>query len=55
MYGTDKQISEMLCIGRRTLWRWVQNGDFPQPKRLSPGTTRWLMSEVEAWIKAKGA
>jgi len=35
------------------LWRWVRNGTFPQPHRLSNKVTAWLIADVRAWIESK--
>lgn len=36
-------------ISVATLWRWVAQGKFPAPVRLSPGVTAWASDAVEAW------
>jgi prophage regulatory protein len=45
----DHEIAERYGVSRITPWVWARNGDFPQPIKLSPGTTRWRLSEVEAY------
>ena len=42
-------VSGLLQIGRRTLWRWVADGRFPPPMKVN-GRTRWLRSRVEAYL-----
>jgi prophage regulatory protein len=46
---TDKLTASRYGISRPTLWRWVGNGNFPAPIKLSAGCTRWLLSDLEAW------
>jgi len=53
-YLTDKQIAERYNVGRTTCWRWVQEQNFPKPIKLSPGTTRWKLSDIEKWEADKG-
>ncbi|TKW67168.1 MAG: AlpA family phage regulatory protein [Paracoccus denitrificans] len=31
----------------------ARKADFPQPVKLTPGCTRWKLSEIEAWEAAK--
>ena len=44
-------------VCKATLWRWVQQGKFPAPIKLSVtrtgrgGVTAWRASDVEAWLK----
>lgn len=52
-YLTDKQVAERYNVGRATAWRWVQDGDFPKPIKLSPGCTRWKLSDIEKWEAGK--
>ncbi|MDF1820715.1 MAG: AlpA family transcriptional regulator [Alcanivoracaceae bacterium] len=45
-----KQIKERYNIGSLTsVWRMTQAGHLPRPYKLSPGCTRWKLSEIEAW------
>lgn len=33
-----------------TIYRWTKNNpNFPKPRKLSNGCTRWLLSEIIAW------
>jgi predicted DNA-binding transcriptional regulator AlpA len=42
----------MLPVSPATIWRWVKQGLFVQPYKLSPGVTVWNVDEVEAWLEA---
>ncbi len=48
-YLSDKQTSARYEVSRATLWRWVRDGQFPSPVKLSPGCTRWKLADLEAW------
>lgn len=37
-----------------TIWRWVKRGEFPQPVRLTGGTTAWPADVVEQWEASRG-
>lgn len=52
-YQTVKQIAKRYGNHAATIWRWVKNGQFPQPVKLSPGCTRWRLSDVQAWEASK--
>lgn len=53
-YLSDKQVAARFGVARATPWRWVERGTFPAPIKLTPGCTRWRLSDVEAWEMAKG-
>lgn len=48
-YVSDRDLAERYSKARGTIWRWPQTIGFPNPIKLSPGCTRWRMSEVIAW------
>jgi predicted DNA-binding transcriptional regulator AlpA len=56
-YITDRQLAARYNVHHLTPRRWVrEDASFPRPVRLSPGCTRWKLSEIEAWeaLKAEG-
>lgn len=49
-YFSDKQVAARYAVDRAAIWRWCKADlDFPAPVKLTPGTTRWRLSELEAW------
>lgn len=38
-------------IKRSTIYRRIAAETFPAPLSLGPGTVRWRLSDVEAWIE----
>jgi predicted DNA-binding transcriptional regulator AlpA len=48
---SSRTQTPLIDISLSTWWRWVAAGRAPQPKRLSPGTTVWDLSEVLDFIK----
>ena len=49
---------EILGVSRGTLRKWVADGVFPRPIKLSPhrtGRVGWLRSTVEAWLRSRPA
>lgn len=56
MYLSDRQLSERFGVSRTTPWRWAKTDPtFPKPITLSPGCTRWRLTEIEAWEAQKAA
>lgn len=37
-------------VARRTWYRYVENGDVPQPVRFG-GSVKWRREEIDEWIK----
>lgn len=53
-YLSDVQIAARYGVHRTTPWGWVKTDPhFPKPLKLSPGCTRWKLSEVEAWEETR--
>lgn len=55
-YLSDVQFSAR--YGNHKSWPWRRaklDRDFPKPIRLSPGCTRWRLSDIEAWEHRKSA
>lgn len=51
---SDTQIAQRYGVSRQTVWRWAStDGTFPTPIKLSPGCTRWNLTDLENWEAAK--
>lgn len=48
LYATDRQIAERYHVSRASVWRWVEHGRIPPPKKLTPGCSRWVLADVIA-------
>ncbi|QJD72064.1 AlpA family transcriptional regulator [Marinobacterium sp. LSUCC0821] len=48
-YLADHQVANRYSVSRATIWRWVQSNRFIKPVKLSPGCTRWRLSDIEVW------
>ena len=46
--GLCKQIG----VSRSTIYRWINEGTFPSPVRISPGAVRWRSEDVEQWMNS---
>lgn len=51
-----KEAAQKLGVSRQSLWRWCRdNPDFPKPVKLAPGTTAFMESELEEFIRSRQA
>ncbi len=49
-YLTVRDVAQRFAISVQTVWRWAkERPEFPTPVELSPGTTRWRMSDLIAF------
>ena len=46
-------VPHMIPVSPATLWRWVREGAFPKPVRLSSRITAWRAEDVDRWIKSR--
>ncbi len=47
---SDHEVARRFEVSRATVWRWhASNEFFPQSIQISPGTTRWALSELMAF------
>ena len=47
---TLRDVIHRTGIGRSTIYRRVEAGDFPRPYELTEGRVAWKESEIEAWM-----
>lgn len=51
---SDHQVAMRFGVTRAAIWRWVAgNPEFPKPIKLSPGTTRWKLSNLVSFEAQK--
>jgi predicted DNA-binding transcriptional regulator AlpA len=50
-----RELAERLTLDRTTLWRMVQNKQFPPPIRLTKSRIGWRWSTVLAWLAQREA
>lgn len=56
-YLSIKEVAQRYRVSASTPWRWANDPatGFPKPVSLSPGCTRWRLSDLEAWEAARSA
>lgn len=47
---TAKEVQKRTGLSRTTIYRYVRNGTFPEPRKLSAGAIRWNSSVIESYI-----
>ena len=53
-YLSVREVCRRYEVSPATIWRWVKTDPaFPDPVRLSPGTTRWPLSALERFELAR--
>lgn len=48
---TARDVSHLLKVSRRTIWRWVAQGRLPDPIRYSRTCVRWKASVLRAYLE----
>ena len=46
---TRREVEAEVGLSRSTIYRMIEAGTFPPPRRISAGTVRWPRSEIEKW------
>ena len=47
------EVLELTGLGRTTLYRLREDGDFPEGLKLSPKTVAWKLADIEEWINSR--
>lgn len=48
-----KALCRQLGTTYPTIFRWMQDGKFPEPIKLSDGSLAWYESEVLEWLQSR--
>ena len=46
------EVCELVGVCRSTVYRWVSEGSFPKPVRISDRAVRWNIDDIETWRNA---
>jgi prophage regulatory protein len=49
-YLRRKDVEEMTGLSRSSIYRLMDQGDFPRPHRVTQRAVRWLESDVRHWM-----
>ena len=53
---SEREVIAMLGVARSTLRRWMADGTFPRPIKLSAGPrgrVAWRQSTIEHWVASR--
>jgi prophage regulatory protein len=45
----EKEVLEIVKVGRSTLWRMVQAGKFPKPVHVATNRRTWFLDQIIEW------
>ncbi len=48
---TRREVSKVTTLSRTTLWRYVDEKRFPEPRRIPGGPLVWRVGDVLRWIE----
>ncbi len=48
-YLSLKEVLAMVKVGSSTLYRWMDEGDFPRPRQLGERCVRWTVADIKVW------
>ena len=46
-------VLERVGLSKSTLWRLINDEEFPEPIKLGPRASGWIEEEVDAWISSR--
>jgi predicted DNA-binding transcriptional regulator AlpA len=47
------EIRSSYKVSKTTFWRWLRDGQFPQPRKVG-GIDFWDAAEVDDWFRKQG-
>ena len=49
----ESDVTARLKVHRSTLWRWVKEGAFPQPRDMGGGARHWHVDDIAEWERER--
>jgi prophage regulatory protein len=46
-----RAVMQMTSLGSSTIYRKIDKGEFPKPRKLGDNCVRWRLSDVQHWIE----
>ena len=46
-------VTEVTCLGKSTIYRMMNSGQFPRPLVPGPGSVRWRTSAIVQWVDGR--
>ena len=48
-----REVEKITGMSRSSIYRLMQEGEFPRPVGVGPRAVRWKVSDIEAWIESR--
>ncbi len=48
-----RNVEEITGLSRSSIYRLMQEGEFPRPVRVGPTAVRWRESDITAWLESR--
>ena len=48
-----RQVEEITGLSRSSIYRLMQDGEFPRPVKVGPAAVRWRASGITAWLESR--
>ena len=48
-----REVEEITGLGRSSIYRLMQEGEFPQRVLVGPNAVRWKASDIAAWVESR--
>lgn len=48
-----REVERITGMSRSSIYRLMQEGEFPRPVRIGPAAVRWRLSDIMAWIESR--
>lgn len=49
------QVTQLTALSTSSIYRFIREGRFPKPIKLSERASAWRLEDIEAWIAARVA
>jgi len=53
LYYRINELSEILSMGKSTIWGLIKEGKFPESIKISEGVTVWNRDDILQWVEAQ--
>ena len=48
-----RQVEKITGLSRSSIYRLMQDGEFPRPVKVGPAAVRWRASDITAWLESR--
>ncbi len=48
-----REVEEITAMSRSSIYRLMQEGEFPRPVRVGSAAVRWRESDITVWLESR--